>query len=267
MSSFERWWAIERNKPWAQNWSLSRAREHFKINRGLRNRWHHLHEEIELDDITGGDEIEEFNREDLDENIDFDIAEEELITDGVTSSAGETTGLITGGTDIGYGAITGAVTTGTGAATTAGSTLGSAALGAGITLGAATIGSTVFSGRESDNEDSNSPPITFPDHSYIGPGNDAYSGAQAHDLDDHIAHDHDIAYHHAKTQEDVLDADKKAIHDFASDALENYNPHSAIGALGLGIKHGVENIIGVQYPSNLPRQKDFADGFNPFAGK
>jgi hypothetical protein len=258
MSSFERWWAIERTKPWARTWSLTRAREHFGVYKGLRNRWHPIQDEIELNEVEQEPPVEE---------MEIDVTEEELLADDIISNVGETTELLGGGSSVGYGAAGGAIAAGAGAATTTGSIAGSAALGVGVTLGSAAIGSAVFGSGNSDKKNKDGPPITFPHHSYIGPGNDAYSGAPEYDLDDHIAHVHDIAYHHAKTQEDILDADKKAIHDFASDAFENYNPHSAIGAIGLGVKHGVEKLIGVKYPSNLPLQKDVSDGIIHFAGK
>ncbi len=94
----------------------------------------------------------------------------------------------------------------------------------------------------------------FPGHNYLGPGNVAPSaGNQAPpiDRDDQIAAEHDTAYHQAKTKEDIYKADTQAIGDFAHDAYKNLNWHSAVGAIGLGAKHGVERLTNKVFYPNL----------------
>ena len=93
--------------------------------------------------------------------------------------------------------------------------------------------------------------VSFPDHHFIGPGN-TVSDTKPIDEDDHIAKDHDIAYENAKTQEDIQKADGKSADEFFNDVIENKNPHSAIGYIGLKTKQAVESVVGVQYPANLP---------------
>ena len=52
----------------------------------------------------------------------------------------------------------------------------------------------------------------------------------------------------------MLSADKEAISHFVHEAINGQDPVSqaqaALGAVGLGIKHGVEKVIGVQYGEN-----------------
>lgn len=88
----------------------------------------------------------------------------------------------------------------------------------------------------------------LPGHRYIGPGNQLNNGHPIDD-DDRIAQQHDHRYDNAKDFNDVRDADRDAIHQFWSDALHNWNLHSAIGAAGLGIKYGAESVFGQIYPS------------------
>ncbi len=100
------------------------------------------------------------------------------------------------------------------------------------------------------------PPISFTDHGYLGPGNTLHGGPAA-DVDDDIAKEHDIRYTEARTDEDIHEADRHAIGDFVSDAIDTFNPHSILGAIGLGTKYAIEQPAGVLYP-NL--RKYFSDG-------
>lgn len=94
----------------------------------------------------------------------------------------------------------------------------------------------------------------LPGHKYLGPGTEDFSPEPV-DLDDQIARVHDLAYAKAGTSGEVRAADKSAIRDFASDFLDGGNFHSAVGAIGLGAKHGLETIFGQQYPRMSPPQK------------
>nr|QOD39458.1 ORF1 [uncultured densovirus] len=114
--------------------------------------------------------------------------------------------------------------------------------------GAATAGIVVGAVSNSDDD---TPIVTLPDHKFLGPGNTLNDNTPV-DEDDHIALDHDRKYSEAKTTDDVHAADDEAIHDFITDVLVNKNPHSVLGALGIGIKRTAETAIGVQYPANLP---------------
>lgn len=97
--------------------------------------------------------------------------------------------------------------------------------------------------------------LIFPGHRYLGPGNKLNNGPPV-DMDDLIAQTHDLAYENAFDKEDVHIADEKAIFSFAIDWLKNKNWHSAIGALGLGLKHLVEVMCGrVFYPKLYKKKK------------
>ena len=90
--------------------------------------------------------------------------------------------------------------------------------------------------------------LTLPFSNNIGPGNQI---APAKSAADAIAQGHDLHYQAATKDSDVLSADKEAISHFVHEAINAQDPVSqaqaTIGAIGLGIKHGVENVIGVQY--------------------
>jgi len=89
----------------------------------------------------------------------------------------------------------------------------------------------------------------FPGHKYLGPGNELNSGEPI-DSDDVIAKEHDLSYHYAECEEDVFIADKIAIFSFIFDWIKNKNWHSIVGAVGLGVKHFTEMVIGkVLYPN------------------
>lgn len=85
----------------------------------------------------------------------------------------------------------------------------------------------------------------LPFHHYIGPGNPINNGPPV-DQDDLIAQIHDTRYAHAQSDQDIHAADNEAIGDFLSNVA---NPHSAIGAIGLGAKRLFESALGrVVYP-------------------
>lgn len=101
--------------------------------------------------------------------------------------------------------------------------------------------------------------LTIPGSNYIGPGNDINRGPPTNEAD-RIARTHDIAYSNAKTQEDVYEADRTAIGSFGKDFIGSSSGHALAGAAGLGIKHVIERVAGVQYPRNLPTRESMAPG-------
>lgn len=90
--------------------------------------------------------------------------------------------------------------------------------------------------------------LLYPGHNYLGPGNPLNNGAPV-DTADEIAKVHDIEYHNATSEQDIFDSDKKAIFNFSKDFVTHPNLPSLAGAAGLTIKHAVENVTGVIYPS------------------
>ena len=149
-----------------------------------------------------------------------------LIESGVTASAGV--------------ASSGGVSTGAVIGTIAGVTAVGGVIAVATTLG-------------SDDSEHTKPVVSVdPEHNFIGPGNTLDTGAVPLDVDDDIAQDHDRAYESAKTQEDVQRADKEGANEFLTDVIENQNPHSIAGYIGLTAKEKLESVIGVQYPPNLP---------------
>jgi len=95
----------------------------------------------------------------------------------------------------------------------------------------------------------------FPGHNYLGPGNKLASAPPV-DTDDLIAQEHDLAYECAEEETDIFKADEKAIFAFIFDWIRNKNWHSGVGAIGLGLKHLTEMIIGkVLYPK-IQKGKD-----------
>lgn len=201
--------------------------KHFRqllSNPGLRHRQQY----IPLEDL-GGEEV------DL-----FDAAE-----------ATEETSLIseTGGTTYSGLGTTTAASAGVGSIGAAsGNTLGSIAAGVGLTVGAASIGGAI-SGASAASEEKprKSPPITLPDHKWLGPFN-SNDPAIPEDLDDYFARVHDILYEEATSPEEVTKADRQFLLDTSSDFIENNNWHSLIAYLGIGGKAAIEKVIGVQYP-------------------
>lgn len=176
--------------------------------------------DIELPNTTSGD-------------VEVPIEQETSFSIEIPESAiSETTGLLSGTSTAGVLGSTGAA-----AATTFGAA--DIGIGAGAVIGAVGVGylaNKAISG------------LTLPGHHYIGPGN-PLEGHQPVDKDDEIAKEHDEAYNAAKTSQDVINADKKAIDRFAEDYNKNGNLHSLIGKTGLEIKTAVEQRFGVIYPS------------------
>lgn len=100
--------------------------------------------------------------------------------------------------------------------------------------------------------------MNFYGHKYLGPGNKLLNGEPV-DEDDKIAQRHDHQYSDIQQRsdnnfkQDVWAADREAIGDFTNDFLGNSNWHSAVGAIGLGIKHGAERLTNsVYYPGMAP---------------
>jgi hypothetical protein len=93
------------------------------------------------------------------------------------------------------------------------------------------------------------PLIHLLDHKYQGPGNNLV-GQVPHDIDDEIAKSHDESYAVALSQYDIEQADKLFLDDSISDVIESGNPHSVIGAVGVGVKHILEKVAGPIYPGN-----------------
>lgn len=91
--------------------------------------------------------------------------------------------------------------------------------------------------------------FTLPGHNYFGPGNNLDVGPPS-DTDDFIAMHHDLAYENASNKDDIHDADRRAIFAFIFDCFKNKNWHSAIGAIGIGLKHLSELICcKIFYPT------------------
>lgn len=172
--------------------------------------------DIELPNTSSGD-------------VSIPIEEETSFSIDIPEAVGETTGLLSSAA-VGAGGATVSAT---------GFSIANVGIGAGAILGAGAIGyiaHKVSSGA------------TLPGHHYIGPGN-TLQGQIPVDKDDEIAKEHDEAYATAKTSQDVINADKKAIDKFSEDYTKNGNLHSLIGKTGLSIKTAVEKHIGVIYPS------------------
>nr|QVW56798.1 MAG: capsid protein VP [Ficedula mugimaki parvoviridae sp.] len=87
--------------------------------------------------------------------------------------------------------------------------------------------------------------MRLPFHKYVGPGNELNNGDPV-DEDDNIAQVHDNDYERAQNQEQIREADTHAINDFIG-SFQSGNLHSAIGAAGLAIKRGAEDIVGPIY--------------------
>lgn len=119
---------------------------------------------------------------------------------------------------------------------------GIAANKAAVGLGAAAIGTAVVGAIGIRKQ------YHYPGHEYLGPGTDLEKAKDPIDADDKIAKTHDIAYSVAKSDSDIHKADEVAIKQFKDDFVSNYNIHSALGAIGLGVKYAIEDNVGVLYP-------------------
>ncbi|KAF6213952.1 hypothetical protein GE061_011680 [Apolygus lucorum] len=95
---------------------------------------------------------------------------------------------------------------------------------------------------------------TWPGLNYLGPGNPLPNGKPVNKADA-IACNHDWAYEFAQSRGDIRRADKVAIKEFGAHALQGSH-HALVRALGIGAKYLAEGVIGVQYPSGLPRQAE-----------
>lgn len=93
-------------------------------------------------------------------------------------------------------------------------------------------------------------PLTLPFNPNTGPGN---IPVEAGSPSDEHAIDHDAAYANAITDSDIKVADSSFIgnqidHIFEDKIGSVSHGAATIGALGIGIKRKIENVIGVQYP-------------------
>lgn len=87
--------------------------------------------------------------------------------------------------------------------------------------------------------------IILPYSRNIGPGNTIQEATNNADL---IAQGHDLHYKQSKSDQDIFNADREALGQFIVEATNPQDPISqvqaAIGAVGLGIKHGAELALG-----------------------
>lgn len=98
--------------------------------------------------------------------------------------------------------------------------------------------------------------LTVPGFKYLGPGNSLNRGNPVNEIDED-AEEHDKAYDRAKTSEEVSAADKSFISKASDHIIKAINQKeslsntigAAIGAVGIGIKSGIEKQTGVIYPS------------------
>lgn len=93
--------------------------------------------------------------------------------------------------------------------------------------------------------------ITLPFSKNIGPGNTIQD---PNTRSDSIAGGHDLHYQYAKTNQDIINADREAISHFAYEAVNPEDPISqiqaGIGAVGLTGKNIVETLSGKVYYGN-----------------
>lgn len=237
-------------------WNLDRTRSQFRL-QGLRQRgrpfdidaWENefgVNDDFQVPDSWTEDiDLVEFDASNYNEDNYQDVADEELLNpedewvpevpevpEASVPGVLETTPLL-GGAGTVPTVPTAIVPTATGLL-----------VGTGAAIGIGVLTGTLF-GQDHDDR----PPITLPDHAYLGPGNPHDSGHPPVDLDDQISAQHDLDYAKSQQEQHILDADAKATHDFLSDVIDTGNPHSALGALGLGVKHHVEKHTGVIYPN------------------
>lgn len=88
--------------------------------------------------------------------------------------------------------------------------------------------------------------LTVPGHHYLGPGNSIDEGKAPVDKDDARAQLHDEQYNSAKSDTDILNADKEFIVDSIPDIIKG-DPHAIVGGVGISGKHLLESVLGVQY--------------------
>jgi len=92
--------------------------------------------------------------------------------------------------------------------------------------------------------------LTVPGHQYLGPGNSIDEDKAPVDKDDARAQLHDEQYNAAKSDQDILNADKEFIVDSLPDIIKG-DPHAIIGGAGISAKHFVESVLGVKYSGTL----------------
>lgn len=102
--------------------------------------------------------------------------------------------------------------------------------------------------RDSANLARGEPPpngLVLPFSNNIGPGNPI---RPATNRADSIAQGHDLHYQQAKSDSDVLSADREAISQFAHETVQGQDPisrfHATVGGIGLGVKHTIERLSG-----------------------
>ncbi len=233
-------------------WSIERAREHWRISNALRQRMVPVSARVEVAETSFGGEAEA---------IGSAVTEGTPLLGGVATGAaaaaaaatGPSTGAILRGAGIGAGIlIGGGILAGTGNYSDGDSDVTDDEFEVPRDIPLSDSDDDMFYDSDLDEplEKSKEPILTFPDHSYLGPGN-TVDGQIPHDLDDEIAREHDIGYLEATDDSDIDEADTHAIHDSVSDVIDTGNPHSALGAIGLGIKQAVERQTGVIYPNGM----------------
>lgn len=131
-----------------------------------------------------------------------------------------------------------------GAATASSGSIQAAVAG---TLITAAVGGTIVGSVAANQEDRSDPPITLPNHKWLGPLN-SLDPALPEDLDDEFSRIHDILYSQAITKEDIRAADREFLEDTLNDIIEDGNWHSVVAYFGIGIKYALESVIGVKYP-------------------
>lgn len=111
--------------------------------------------------------------------------------------------------------------------------------------------------QQTTGEEERSGGIVLPFSNNIGPGNPIGPAKTDADL---IAQGHDLHYAEARNNKDISAADREAISQFAFEAAAGSNPVSrgqaAIGLLGLGAKHLVEQSTGRTFYGKSCHDKD-----------
>lgn len=109
--------------------------------------------------------------------------------------------------------------------------------------------------REEDRVKSvNAGGLVLPGSNYIGPGNNLEKqnkfDVEPTNAVDELARKHDIEYSNAKTQQDIVNADLRAISGMFTEAFSNGSEeffHGMIGGIGLSAKAGFESVFGPVY--------------------
>nr|QTZ83186.1 MAG: putative VP1 [Periparus ater parvoviridae sp.] len=97
--------------------------------------------------------------------------------------------------------------------------------------------------------------LTLPGYKYLGPGNSTNLGTPNNEVDA-IAYWHDKAYEHAKSKNEIFDADKWARKHFGDEFYKHPSVGAALGWIGMGTKNIIEeNIIGDSVYPSMPKRK------------